>query len=97
MLSPHFSLDSFFRISVAQYNIYGHKSKLLFIMFSVAIRIPIAIGKSKVDPSFRIFAGERFITTFLLKNSKPEFFIAVFILSNLSCVFQVFVTSDLRV
>ena len=33
MLSPHFSLDSFFRISVAQYNIYGHKSKLLFIMF----------------------------------------------------------------
>ena len=34
-----------------------------------------------MEPSFRIFAGDRFITTFLLKNSKPEFFIAVFILS----------------
>ena len=50
-------------------------------MLFVDIRIPIAIGKSKVEPSFRIFAGDKFITTFLLKNSNPEFFIAVFILS----------------
>ena len=40
----------------------------------------VEIAKSKLLPSFFIFAGAKLINIFLLGNSIPEFFIAVFIL-----------------
>lgn len=43
--------------------------------------MPIAIGKSKLEPSFFVSAGAKFTTIFLLKKSTLEFFIAVFTLS----------------
>ena len=50
-------------------------------IFSVAINTPIAIGKSNIEPSFLLFAGERFTTIFLLGKSSDEFLIAVFMRS----------------
>ena len=50
-------------------------------MFRLAIRIPIAIGKSNMDPSFLVLAGDKLTTILLLKNSILEFLIAVFTLS----------------
>ena len=45
------------------------------------INTPIAIGKSNIEPSFFVFAGDKFIIIFLLSKSKLEFLIAVFTLS----------------
>ena len=55
--------------------------KLLLFTFPLAIKTPIAIGKSKLEPSFLILAGARFIIILLLSVSNPEFFIAVLTLS----------------
>ena len=59
-------------------------SKFLILILDIspiAIKIPIAIGKSKNVPSFLISAGAKFTIIFLLGNSIPEFFIAVRTLS----------------
>ncbi len=50
-------------------------------MFRLAIKIPIAMGKSNIDPSFLVLAGDKLTTIFLLKNSMLEFLIAVLTLS----------------
>ena len=42
----------------------------------IACNTPIAIGKSKKEPSFLVFAGAKFTVIFLLGNSIPEFLIA---------------------
>ena len=39
-------------------------------------KIPTAMGKSYIEPSFLISAGARLITTFWLGNENPEFLIA---------------------
>ena len=56
-------------------------SRFIFFIFFILESMPTAIGKSKKDPSFFMLAGAKFTTTFLLKTSYPEFFIAVFTLS----------------
>ena len=43
--------------------------------------MPIAMLKSRLEPSFLVFAGARFTIILLLKNSAFEFLIAVFTLS----------------
>lgn len=50
-------------------------------MSRLAIKIPTAIGKSNIEPSFLVLAGDKLTTIFLLKNSTCEFLIAVFTLS----------------
>lgn len=50
-------------------------------MFLFAINIPTAIGKSNIDPSFLVFAGDKLTMILLLKNSIWVFLIAVFTLS----------------
>ena len=62
-------------------NIVCSNISSLFSIYPLAVRIPTAIARSRLEPSFLVFAGARFITIFLLKNSTPEFFIAVFTLS----------------
>ena len=62
------------------------KSSFTYFTFSEASKIPTAIGKSKEEPSFLIFAGDKFTTIFLLKNSIPAFFIAIFTLSFASFI-----------
>lgn len=47
----------------------------------MAIKIPIAIGKSNIEPSFLVLAGDKLTIILLLKNSIPEFLIAVLTLS----------------
>ena len=49
-------------------------------------RIPMAIGRSNPGPPFFILAGARFTVILFGGNSKPEFFIAAFILSLLSLI-----------
>ena len=53
----------------------------------IDFRIPIAIGKSSKVPVFFMVAGDKFIIYFLLNNSIPQFFIAVFTLSFASLIF----------
>lgn len=56
-------------------------SRLTCLRYSFDMSIPIAIGKSYIEPSFFVSAGERFITILLLSSLSPLFFIAAFILS----------------
>ena len=53
----------------------------LFVIIPMDFNIPTAIAKSKIAPSFLKFAGDKFITYFLLAISIPQFLIAVFTLS----------------
>lgn len=53
-------------------------SVFLISMYPLAVNIPTAIARSRLDPSFLVLAGARFTTIFLLRNSAFEFFIAVF-------------------
>ena len=41
-------------------------SNSLFFIISIDIKIPTAIGKSKLEPSFFVSAGAKFTTIFLL-------------------------------
>ena len=61
---------------------FARKNKFTF----AAYNIPIAIGKSKLVPSFLVLAGARLIKNLLLGNSIPEFFIAALILSFASLI-----------
>ena len=65
-------------ISIVSFN---SSSNLYLFIYPLATNIPTAIAKSKLEPSFLVFAGAKFTTILLLKNSAPEFFIAVFTLS----------------
>ncbi len=47
--------------------------RLLLVMIPSAISMPIAIGRSKAEPSFLMSAGARFTTTCFRGKSKPVF------------------------
>jgi len=50
-------------------------------MLPVAFRMPIAMDRSREEPSFLISAGARFTVIFLVGNSKAEFLMAELTLS----------------
>ena len=60
---------------------FRNSSNSYWLMCPLATNIPMAIAKSRLEPSFLVFAGAKFTTILLLRNSAPEFFIAVFTLS----------------